>query len=169
MKCPRCQSSSIVDRIQPPTSSTATHRNETPLSTRSQSSHLFRNTIGQLTARTPNLGMLAKHQSCPIPFQTPTSTDWSSLEDSGMFGMSVDSHLVTPASRSKSKNQSPVEFGQCTSKMCGFRFCVSCWCDYHGEEHNCTTIQESKQRHRKSEAVACSKQSKRNLRRLMVP
>lgn len=167
MKCPRCNSSSIVDRLDSQ-SSPSDNSHATPLSTRTKSANLLSNTIGQLTTRTPNLGMLAKHQSCPLPFQTPTSTDWTSLEDSGLFGMSVDSHhLVTPASHNKRTNRSRLEFGQCTSQQCGYRFCVSCWCDVHSDDHNCT-IQESKLRHRSSDAVACSKQSKRNLRRLMV-
>lgn len=168
MKCPRCNSSSIVDRTDHQSSPT-TNSHQTPLAARSQSSHLIRNPIGgQLPMRAPSLGMLAKHQSCPIPFQTPTRADWSSLDDSGLFGMSLDSHIVTPsATRIKTQSQ-VIEVGKCTSQQCGFRFCVSCWCDFRGGDHNCT-IKESYQRQRSSEAVACSKQSKRNLRRLKVP
>lgn len=172
MKCPRCSSSSIVDRIDPQLSPpAATSNQETPpTTTRTKSNHLFRNSAGQLSMRTPSLGIIAKHQSCPIPFQTPTSLDLCSLDDSGLFGMSVDAHLATPASsqHAKWKNKSRFEFGQCTSQLCGFRFCVSCWCDFNGDDHNCTA-QQSHRRQRSSDAVACSKQSKRNLRRLMVP
>lgn len=170
MKCPRCSSSSIVDRFDP-VSDSFSPSGATPLTTRSKSTSLFRNQVGQLSARTPRLGMIAKHQSCPIPFRTPTSVDWSSTEDdSGMFGMSLDSHLMTP-SQNGDRSTSPVECGQCTNSQCGFRFCVNCWTDFHGSRQcysNIGKICTDDMHSSRSSDVACSKQSKRNLKRLIA-
>lgn len=91
---------------------------------------------------------------------------------------------------------SRLEFGQCPSKQCGFRFCVACLCEFDGQHvrtqrcprsdarlHGChaaTTVvvaaAAGRRTHQKQAAVAASgtggcpvagtKQSKRNLRRL---
>lgn len=61
---------------------------------------------------------------------------------------------------------------QCTNKMCGFKFCIKCSCPYHvngqcdRDIDNEDNAADDENQEDQINYVACSKQSKRNLRRL---
>lgn len=146
MHCPRCRSSSIIEeanidksymsRTEP--SAETTREVEDGPSFKSRSLRSF-------SLCTSDLGY--RRSSIKIPVRKQQSLP----ETSGI--------------------KFPVENGRlavCQSTRCGFRFCVHCRYAF-GSDHQCVeigTLSPLIKQSRQPRVVACSKQSKRNLKRL---
>lgn len=140
MKCPRCQTTSIVHN---PSDSSAMRT--TKLKTSLSAEY-----------RAPTTSSL--------PFRKQNSF---SMSDGYSLSHHASKHLISPSSPPIEHLDS---FAQCTSKRCSYRFCPKCLCEFHlnGKcmSREIGAFNDIENTTSGKEYVAGSKGSKQNLRRL---
>lgn len=147
VSCPRCRSSSVIERADENYLSQSAHQMEEDHSFSFRSLRSQSICSSDLPSRNTTL-MIPVRKQFSLPDNASTSTNGRSL--------------------AQGDNGPEQRMGVCQSIQCGFRFCVHC--SYAFERgHKCIeigTLSPLIKQSRQPRVVACSKQSKRNLKRL---
>jgi hypothetical protein len=69
------------------------------------------------------------------------------------------------SSSSEDSNDETYEFAECTAIGCCFKFCVKCNCRYH-PKFKCADFSPPSPSRTSKKVIACSKKSRKNLKRL---
>lgn len=152
MKCPRCSSCSVIDRCrastarQPALTSHVSSSFATTSTITTKFNLIKQNSNSHITPRTTH------HPTHMLPFASRPSMDWTTddnINDVRSSPSSSSTSTDSQTSTSPSPTQPQLEFGQCSSKQCGFRFCVACLCEFdrigtghsNGRGGSCTRAQ----------------------------
>lgn len=123
---------------------------------------------GRVSKRTASRTLLSKtsiadgfNETLKVCHTLPLNFD----EEKSSSSSGCESPCGNCSSGSEDSNDEIYEFAECTALGCCFKFCVKCNCRYH-PKFKCADLSPPSPSRTSKNAVACSKTSRKNLKRL---